>query len=190
MSIEFKLAIQEVFIPAGMSKTHTCECGFTWEHGRDGGHICGPYYRECIIELKGMLVRAIKREAELLSELAAVKEREAKDYAELTEKFEKVHVQNVLSANRVAKLECEKAELVAALNGLKEAVEFTPLGIRGIKAVEHARGILSNIFPAASAAHAPAATLTNEGGSAENFSDVSLIDEGNKIASSGAAKEK
>lgn len=87
-----------------------------------------------IAELEGMLERAIrtadnandtaltaiKKEAELARQLAEAKEREAKDYAELADRFEKVHVQNVLSASRVAELEREKADLVAALKGLAD----------------------------------------------------------------------
>jgi hypothetical protein len=36
-------------------------------------------------------------------------------------------------------------KVVDALRELKQAVEYTPLGVRGIKAVEHAKTILAKI---------------------------------------------
>ena len=29
-------------------ETHSCDCGYTWRHGHDGTHLCGPQYRATI----------------------------------------------------------------------------------------------------------------------------------------------
>lgn len=84
-------------------------------------------------------------------------------------------------AERIAELEREKAKLEWAL---KQIADLDPktgsIGTAVMIARESRR----------TPAHPPAGSLTNEGTSAENFPDVSLIDEGSKIPSSGAAKEK
>ena len=36
---------------------HTCYCGFTWEHGKNGSHICDQYYRKRIDELERRLAK-------------------------------------------------------------------------------------------------------------------------------------
>lgn len=129
------------------------------DKGRHAAHAC--------------LFKAADRIAELERELAEAKEREAKDYAELADRFEKVHVQNVLSASRVAELEHEKAELVAFVD---EYLEAWADGMAGdsylLRAAEKLK-IKRNTPPATSTAHPPAGTL---------------IDEGSKIASNGAEK--
>jgi hypothetical protein len=35
-----------------MKAMYACECGFTWAHGKDGSHQCGPHYRQRIKELE------------------------------------------------------------------------------------------------------------------------------------------
>jgi hypothetical protein len=40
---------------------HTCSCGYTWGHGRDGSHHCSFYYQKTIVELRAAL--AAKTEA-------------------------------------------------------------------------------------------------------------------------------
>lgn len=35
--------------------THTCECGFTWQHGLSGAHQCEPHYRRTIANLRASL---------------------------------------------------------------------------------------------------------------------------------------
>ncbi len=46
-------------------------------------------------------------------------------------------------------------KLLAALEMLKEAVEFTPLGTRGITAVEHARAVIASATQAPNAVSEP-----------------------------------
>lgn len=58
-------------------KTYTCHCGFTWEHGKSGGHNCGPYYRQQIESLRSRLEVAEREKEEALT--SADKMREAID---------------------------------------------------------------------------------------------------------------
>ena len=37
------------------AEIHKCECGFTWVHGKNGSHNCGPYYRARITEIESQL---------------------------------------------------------------------------------------------------------------------------------------
>lgn len=39
-------------------ETHTCDCGFTWKHGRSGSHSCTPHYQSKIAELRAALEAA------------------------------------------------------------------------------------------------------------------------------------
>ncbi len=35
---------------------HTCQCGFSWQHGISGAHMCEPYYRKQIAALNQQVV--------------------------------------------------------------------------------------------------------------------------------------
>lgn len=39
-------------------ETHTCDCGFTWLHGQNGSHQCGPNYRKTIAELRAAFAQS------------------------------------------------------------------------------------------------------------------------------------
>lgn len=40
-------------------ETHSCDCGYTWCHGHDGTHLCGPQYR-ATIERQAQAIAALK----------------------------------------------------------------------------------------------------------------------------------
>lgn len=40
-------------------ETHSCDCGYTWRHGHNGTHLCGPQYR-ATIERQAQEIAALK----------------------------------------------------------------------------------------------------------------------------------
>lgn len=46
---------------------------------------------------------------------------------------------------RIVEIIAQRDELLSALEAIKQAVEYTPLGVRGIKAVEDAKAIITKI---------------------------------------------
>lgn len=54
---------------------HTCNCGFTWQHGLSGAHMCEPGYRKQIEALEkerdALLVNASEMQAQGVEKFAA-----------------------------------------------------------------------------------------------------------------------
>lgn len=56
-----------------MTEIHKCQCGFEWQHGMSGSHMCEPHYRKQIEALlKERDALAVEKNAELKSFDAAI----------------------------------------------------------------------------------------------------------------------
>lgn len=76
-------------------KTHTCQCGFSWQNGLSGSHMCEPYYRKKIAALNQQVVNLAVENANARSAITV--------FSDATEQLTEI-IGDEIGMNGVAKI--------------------------------------------------------------------------------------